>query len=156
MNNYNIICFSRKANKGTVCGGKKIIQKDYYELTFRTESTSQLLKKFNIKKDYRINHFYKIIKNYLLLKIKKIEPYKYKGEVYNLEIENDNTYIADGICVHNCDGYSGSYQVVEELLKIKHIKYIIGNHCLFFINHIETGWAEDIWTKQGGANTIKS
>ena len=54
------------------------------------------------------------------------------------------------------DGYSGSYQVIEELLKIKNIKFIIGNHDIFFMNHIETGWAEDIWLKQGGANTIKS
>ncbi len=55
-----------------------------------------------------------------------------------------------------CDGYSGAYQVIEELLKIKNKIFIIGNHDMWFMNHIETGWAQNIWLSQGGANTIKS
>lgn len=36
-------------------------------------------------------------------KITKIEPSSYTGEVFNLEVEEDNSYIANGIIVHNCD-----------------------------------------------------
>ena len=37
------------------------------------------------------------------LKIQKIEPSKYKGLVYNLEVENDNSYLTESLIVHNCD-----------------------------------------------------
>ncbi len=54
------------------------------------------------------------------------------------------------------DGYCEAYEVVEELLKIKNLVFIIGNHTLWMMQHIETGWAQNIWLSQGGANTIKS
>ena len=54
------------------------------------------------------------------------------------------------------DGYNCSYQCVEELLNIKNIIFIIGNHDVWWMNHMATGWAEDIWLKQGGKNTKKS
>jgi serine/threonine protein phosphatase 1 len=54
------------------------------------------------------------------------------------------------------DGGINSYKVIEELLKIKHLVFIIGNHDEWFINHIKSGWAEEIWIQQGGANTLKS
>jgi len=54
------------------------------------------------------------------------------------------------------DGYNDSYKVVEELLKIKKLKYIIGNHDVWWMNHMSTGWAEDIWLLQGGQETKDS
>src|SRR3990167_4557052 len=36
------------------------------------------------------------------IKIQNIEQEDYEGEVYNLEVANDPTYIANGIVVHNC------------------------------------------------------
>jgi len=42
-------------------------------------------------------------------KVKQIRFEKeYSGVVYNLEVENDNSYIADGIGVHNCVGFSAA------------------------------------------------
>jgi hypothetical protein len=35
--------------------------------------------------------------------ITKIENVNYKGKVYNLEVEDDNSYVANGLSVHNCD-----------------------------------------------------
>lgn len=55
-----------------------------------------------------------------------------------------------------CDGYNESYEVVEELLKIKNIIFIIGNHDRWFMNHMANGWAEDIWLSQGGEATRDS
>jgi len=40
--------------------------------------------------------------NYIVKKIRTINKISYKGEVYNLEVENDNSYIANGFIVHNC------------------------------------------------------
>lgn len=36
-------------------------------------------------------------------KIQKIEQSKYKGIVYNIEVEKDNSYITEAFIVHNCD-----------------------------------------------------
>ena len=54
------------------------------------------------------------------------------------------------------DGFNGSYQVVEELLKIKNLVFIIGNHDVWWMNHMKTGWSEEIWLSQGGSNTKTS
>jgi Icc-related predicted phosphoesterase len=54
------------------------------------------------------------------------------------------------------DGGFETYEVVEELLKIKNIVFIIGNHDEWAMNHMQTGWAEDIWLEQGGVNTLRS
>jgi len=36
-------------------------------------------------------------------KIQKIEPSLYKGKVFNLEVEEDNSYVTKSFVVHNCD-----------------------------------------------------
>lgn len=54
------------------------------------------------------------------------------------------------------DGGYDIYEVVEELLKIKNLILIDGNHDRWFKQHIATGWAENIWLDQGGKNTLKS
>lgn len=55
-----------------------------------------------------------------------------------------------------CDGYNDSYEVVEEVLKIKNCIFIIGNHDLWFMENMANGWAEDIWLSQGGEATRES
>lgn len=42
--------------------------------------------------------------NYLYLPIREIKTENYKGRVYNLVIEGNNTYVAKNFIVHNCDG----------------------------------------------------
>jgi len=54
------------------------------------------------------------------------------------------------------DGGYNTYEVVEELLKIKNIVFIMGNHDEWFMDYMKSGWSEDIWLSQGGKNTIKS
>ena len=61
-----------------------------------------------------------------LYKIKKISRFTTDEEVYNLEVEDDNSYIANGITVHNCDdpswhyyfkytAWKGGYGIVREV-----------------------------------------
>lgn len=54
------------------------------------------------------------------------------------------------------DGYNCSYEVVEELLKVKNYVFIIGNHDMWFMDHMASGWSERIWISQGGRNTKES
>lgn len=54
------------------------------------------------------------------------------------------------------DGGEDTYHCVEELLKINNVILILGNHDKWFIDHIKTGWAEEIWLGQGGRNTLIS
>jgi ribosomal protein S19 len=50
----------------------------------------------------RITVFSWIDKNYIYHPIKDIQKEKYKGHVYNLEVDNDNSYVCNGVVVHNC------------------------------------------------------
>lgn len=54
------------------------------------------------------------------------------------------------------DGYSCTYEVVEELIKVKNKVFIIGNHDVWWMNHMKDGWAENIWLCQGGKQTRDS
>lgn len=54
------------------------------------------------------------------------------------------------------DGGYNTYEVVEELLKIKNKIFVLGNHDEFVLNFISSGWTNKIWINQGGANTLNS
>lgn len=79
-------------------------------------------------------------KNYIYLPIRKIEVGNYEGNVYNLEVEKDNSYVAEFATVHNCwtpwfaiFGSMSGFDSVEECFMEK-TKYI---HAL------ETGMSSD-------------
>lgn len=55
-----------------------------------------------------------------------------------------------------CDGYRGVKQCIDELLKIKHCDFIIGNHDLWALDWAKRGDKPEIWTTQGGDQTIAS
>ena len=57
----------------------------YYDSKNRTES--------NIR----------VTRHYTSYRVRDVQKEIFKGEVYNFTVEWDNTYIADGISVHNCD-----------------------------------------------------
>lgn len=54
------------------------------------------------------------------------------------------------------DGWPETRQCVDELLKIKHLTYILGNHDFWTLNWMETGVIEPIWLGQGGKATLES
>lgn len=54
------------------------------------------------------------------------------------------------------DGGYDTKECVEELLTIKNLIVIKGNHDNWFIKHIDEGWSENLWLHQGGINTIES
>ncbi len=54
------------------------------------------------------------------------------------------------------DGWPDVRLCVDELLKIKHCDYIIGNHDLWALDWALSGKAPSLWTSQGGESTIES
>ena len=82
---------------------------------------------------------------------------RYKALVQVLKLCNFN-YEDDKLIVLGdiVDGGIDTYKVVEELLKIKNLVFIMGNHDEFFLNHLSSGWSEEVWLSQGGVNTVLS
>lgn len=54
------------------------------------------------------------------------------------------------------DGWPEVCHSIRELLKIKHLVYILGNHDEWTLNWFLTGESPDIWVNQGGRATMDS
>jgi serine/threonine protein phosphatase 1 len=55
-----------------------------------------------------------------------------------------------------CDGYPQVNESIEELLKVKHCIYIIGNHDLWALEWGLHGLLDEMWLPQGGYATVES
>ena len=55
-----------------------------------------------------------------------------------------------------CDGWAYVDKCIDELLKIKNLKFIMGNHDKWALEWALTGKWNEGWTMQGGMNTIRS
>jgi len=59
------------------------------------------------------------------------------------------------ICLGDvADGWSEVPECIDELMKIKNLIYILGNHDIWFRDWFETGAQPLIWTEQGGQATL--
>jgi serine/threonine protein phosphatase 1 len=67
-------------------------------------------------------------------------------------------YAADHlICLGDvCDGWPETKESIDELLKIKKLTYILGNHDVWGLDWMKSGYAQDIWVRQGGEATMNS
>lgn len=73
-------------------------------------------------------------------------------KISKFDYDNDELIIVGDIV----DGHNCSYECVEELLKIKNTVFIIGNHDVWWMNHMASGWANSLWLGQGGRETKAS
>jgi len=73
-------------------------------------------------------------------------------ELSRFDYEKDTLIVLGDVV----DGGYHSKECVDELLKIKHLIPILGNHDFWFIKHMNEGWSENLWLHQGGVNTIES
>lgn len=61
------------------------------------------------------------------------------------------------ICLGDvADGWPETKAAVDELLRIKHLTYILGNHDWWTLEWMQTGTIEPVWFRQGGEATVKS
>jgi serine/threonine protein phosphatase 1 len=81
----------------------------------------------------------------------------YKGMIQCFERSKFN-YNEDKLIVLGdvVDGWPEVKECIDELMKIKHLVLILGNHDEWFLHWLETGIAQPIWTKQGGQASINS
>jgi len=65
------------------------------------------------------------------------------------------------ICLGDvCDGFEWTRECFDELLKIKNLVYILGNHdwwvMQYYSGKLSDPHEQHLWTSQGGKNTLKS
>jgi serine/threonine protein phosphatase 1 len=70
----------------------------------------------------------------------------------NFDYEKDTLILLGDIV----DGGYNTYLCVEELLKIKNVIFVRGNHDKFFIDFMNNGYSKGLWIHQGGKNTLNS
>ncbi len=74
-----------------------------------------------------------------------------------LDISEFDYYSDRLICLGDvCDGWPQVKESVDELLKIRHLIYIMGNHDEWALNWFQTGIVKELWKSQGGKSTISS
>ena len=56
--------------------------------------------------------------HYLLLPIFKLERIPYSGPVYNMEVAKRNTFVVDGMAVHNCMGHNIDPNEYNKIMKL--------------------------------------
>ena len=109
-NGFNGVC--------SKCGKIKFTNPEYVEinkLSVGDYVAIPILKEGNVELDineviliednlvnYRNNTTIRKNQKYIFVPIKNITQKHYSGKVYNLEVEEDNSYIAENIGVHNC------------------------------------------------------
>jgi len=89
---YSIYTTKRKSN--CVIEGRLVNQKDSYNITWKNDINTQ------------DQAFYE--DGYIWCPIRGLEEEEYNGFVYNMEVENDNSYTVNNIIVHNCTDLSGA------------------------------------------------
>jgi serine/threonine protein phosphatase 1 len=61
------------------------------------------------------------------------------------------------ICLGDvCDGWPETKACIDELLTVKHLTFVLGNHDWWTIQWMMAGIVEDPWFSQGGEATVKS
>lgn len=61
------------------------------------------------------------------------------------------------ICLGDvCDGWPETKEAIDELLTIKNLIYLLGNHDVWALDWMRDGKAEEIWLNQGGWATVHS
>ena len=90
---YNIPyrIYKNERNKTHIIEGRLVNQNTSYLICFKKDSK-------NVKSV--------VMDNKLWFKINRIEEEKFDGFVYNMEVEDDNSYTANNIVVHNCTNLS--------------------------------------------------
>jgi len=120
------------ANFDIIC----LIRLSFLDDKYRLLDTEDF-KAFQPKKDIRHGWF---DDNYVYIPIRKIEKRKYSGKVYNLEVDEDNSYVAEAAAVHNC--WTPWFSVFGSMSGFDSLKEAFGEYEKK-IYAIETGLSSD-------------
>ena len=84
--------YKTKRKPTCVIEGRIVNQRDTYSITFRMNNHKSI-------QCFEEN-------GYIWSPIKNIEKQEYSGDVYNFEVEDDNSYVVHNVIVHNCQSFS--------------------------------------------------
>ncbi len=108
----------------------------FFEDQFNLLSDSSFKK--NVRKLTRKHGW--IDENYIYIPVRAIEKIPYKGEVFNLEVEEDNSYLAEFSAVHNC--WTPWFSIFGSFSGFDSIEECFGDMAKY-IYGIETGLSSD-------------
>jgi hypothetical protein len=79
--------------------------------------------------------------------VRGVETVPYKGTVYNIGVEGDNSYVAEGVGVHNCWGHSGTsaHMGIRAQMNLPYVKLSAFSVCAT----IKRGANQGGWGAQG-------
>ena len=123
LNKLGILCnmSNRGKNRNSLINGRKIISKrDMYTLSISGNSARKLANLINVKYDggkKTSGQFGHICDDYFLIPVLKTKKVNYKGKLYNLEVEEDNSYCTINGIAHNCQTKHllGSFMGLSEI-----------------------------------------
>lgn len=74
----------------------------------------------------------RVLDDYVIFPITDIETSHYEGSVHNMEVEEDHTYVVEGVAVHNCSVLSTictkcGNVAADETDLCSHVKFLKGN-----------------------------
>jgi len=81
-----------------------------------------------------------IDKDYIYLPIRSIEKRNYNGDVFNLDVEKDNSYVSEFACVHNC--WTPWFSLFGSMSGFDSINEAFGDN-VKHIHAVETGLSSD-------------
>lgn len=117
--------YKNKRKVGGVINGREIrYSNESYTLTLKDKSKN-IYNFFGIKSKknrYNISHPNSLIEfgNFWLARIKSLDKEKYAGDVWNLEVEQDHTYVTENVCVCNCT-FSPHHKIYENAIEINNM-----------------------------------
>ncbi len=94
---YAGITQSASAGISEICG-RKVNVSDKYQLRFSKQRLNKIDRRTCIDDQY------------IYYRVKSIETKKYVGQVFNLEVDKDNSYCGIGWAMHNCEAHGAKYK----------------------------------------------
>ncbi|MCW2936673.1 MAG: hypothetical protein JWM19_7635, partial [Actinomycetia bacterium] len=88
-----------------VIEGRHVTQQSWWQVRWRDVKTSQVRR----------------TDGHLWTQVREVKPGRSNVPVYNLEVEEDNTFTADGIVVHNCQGFSVAGRMDPDDPRSRHV-----------------------------------
>src|SRR6056297_3545044 len=82
----------------------------------------------------------------------RIDALKEVLEKSKFDYENDKLILLGDVV----DGGYNTNQVINELMKIKNIVFVLGNHDIWMMNYLFKNETPAYWLNQGGASTLNS
>ncbi len=73
-------------------------------------------------------------------RVQSVVPVEYEGYVYNLEVEGDHSYVADGIGVHNCVGFGITHELLYYPVAVRGLDANFAKEKIYWVAQREDPW----------------